>query len=200
MKLGIFGGAFDPPHTGHLTIAGGVRDALELDRVLFVPYAAGPHRDTPPCAAGSDRLAMLRACLAGRSGFTVDDRELCRGGLSWMVETLREIGDDHPGAELYLIIGADQLEIFSTWRDWREILELACIVVVGRPGHEPTGGPPELRERMVTVELPPMHLSSSEVRRRVRRGLSIRHLVPEAVLGYIQEHDLYAGADETEGS
>jgi len=200
MRLGIFGGAFDPPHTGHLTIAGGVRDALGLDRVVFIPYAAGPHRDSPPLAAGADRLAMLKVCLEGRSGFSVDDRELCRGGLSWMVETLRELSGEHPGAELYLIVGADQVEVFSTWRDWREILELARVAVVGRPGHEPAGGPPELRERMELVELPPMHLSSSEVRRRVRDGLSIRHLVPEAVVGYIQEHDLYTGADETEGT
>ncbi len=199
MKLGLYGGAFDPPHTGHLTIAEGVRQVLDLDRILFIPYAAGPHRTEAPVAGGEHRLAMLQACLAEVEDLAVDDRELRRGGLSWMIETIRELAAAYPDSELFLVIGADQVEIFSSWREWREIIDLARPVVVGRPGHEAGGGPPELRDRMVTVDLPPMHLSSSEVRRRLSEGLSVRHLVPEAVLRYIQEHDLYTGDQSREG-
>jgi len=200
MKIGIYGGAFDPPHTGHLTLARGVRAEVGLDRLLFIPYAAGPHRSEAPQAAGEDRLAMLQACLAGRSEFVVDDREIRRGGLSWMIDTVRELDAESTGDDLFLVIGADQVEIFNSWREWREIIELAVPVVVARPGHDTAEAPPELRERMVTVDLPLMHDSSSNVRHRLSQGLSVRHLVPEAVLRYIQEHDLYAGDPSREGS
>jgi nicotinate-nucleotide adenylyltransferase len=130
----------------------------------------------------------------------VDDRELRRGGLSYMIDTVRELKNEQAGIELFLIIGADQVEIFSSWRDWRGILELASPVVVGRPGHEADGGPSELQARMLQVDLSPMTVSSSEVRRRLAQGQGVRELVPAAVLRYIEEHDLYSSDSSREGS
>ncbi|MFC1530617.1 nicotinate-nicotinamide nucleotide adenylyltransferase, partial [Gemmatimonadota bacterium] len=122
MRLGVYGGAFDPPHAGHLIIAEGVLEACELDRILFIPYTTGPHRPAGPAASPDHRLEMLRLCLAGHPAFEPDDREIRRGGTSYMIDTLRSLLDDQPGAELHLIVGSDQLKIFRDWREWRTIL------------------------------------------------------------------------------
>ena len=168
MRTGVFGGAFDPPHSGHLIIAEGVRDELELDRVLFIPYATGPHRPVGPTADGNDRLAMLELLLADEEAFVTDDREIRRGGTSYMVETLRSLAGDYPGDAFYLIVGSDQLEIFAEWRDWESILAMATIAVVERPGFAMSSGPPELRKGKVIISLPLLLISSTMVRERLR--------------------------------
>jgi nicotinate-nucleotide adenylyltransferase len=191
MRLGVYGGAFDPPHAGHLTIAEGVLKACELDRILFIPYTTGPHRPAGPVASTDHRLEMLRLCLAGRPAFEPDDREIRRGGTSYMIDTLRSLLAEQPEATLYLIVGSDQLKIFRDWREWRRILELAVVAVIERPGHALSDGPEELRDRMVTVPIPPQTLSSTRVRELIAEGGDIRPLVPGSVLRYIQEHGLY---------
>jgi nicotinate-nucleotide adenylyltransferase len=191
VKVGLFGGAFDPPHRGHLAVAEGVRAALALDRVRFLPYARGPHRAAAPVAPAADRLAMLRLALSGCSGLVVDDRELARGGLSYTVVTLRELHRERPGDDLSLIIGTDQLELLAGWRAWREILRLARLAVVTRPGH-PAGIPAGVPAgRVVSVPLSVPDVSSTIVRERVRSGRGIRRLVPAAVALYIEERGLY---------
>lgn len=193
MRTGVFGGAFDPPHSGHLIIAEGVRDELELDRILFIPYSVGPHRSVGPAAVGSERLSMLELLLAEEEAFIVDDREIRRGGVSYMVETLRSLADDYPGDELFLIVGSDQIEIFAEWKEWKAILDLATIAVIERPGTGLAGGPPELDAAMVKITLPLLLISSTMVRERVLAGRSIRYLVPDAVARYIEENNLYKG-------
>ncbi|MFC1595353.1 nicotinate-nucleotide adenylyltransferase [Gemmatimonadota bacterium] len=191
MRIGVYGGAFDPAHSGHLIIAGGVLEELDLDRVLFIPYTTGPHRPAGPVASAGHRLEMLRLCLGENPEFEIDDREIRRGGISYMIDTLRSLRSDHPDAEFFLIVGSDQLKIFAKWKGWRTILELAVVAVIERPGHSLTDGPEELLQIMVTISIPPQSLSSTLVRDRIEGGDDIRQLVPEPVVRYIQEHGLY---------
>lgn len=191
MKIGVFGGAFDPPHTGHLIIAEGVRDTLNLDQILFIPYSTGPHRPGGPVADPRHRLKMLELSVADHEAFILDDREVRRGGLSYMVETLHSLRDELTDCDLYLIVGSDQLEIFQDWREWKTVLELCTVTVIERPGFQVKGEPAELMDNMVKVQLPLLLLSSTMIRERVQSGRSIRYLVPDAVAGYIQENRLY---------
>ncbi len=191
MRIGVYGGAFDPPHSGHLIIAGGVREELDLDRILFIPYTTGPHRPAGPVVSSGHRLEMLRLCLGENPVFECDDREIRRGGVSYMIDTLRSLHGDHPDVEFFLIVGSDQLKIFPEWKEWRTILELAVVAVIERPGHSMTDGPEKLLESMVTISIPPQSLSSTLVREQIAEGIDIRRLVPEPVVRYIQEHGLY---------
>jgi len=192
VRVGLFGGAFDPPHTGHLIVADGVREALALDRVLFLPYARGPHRSAPPAAPAADRLAMLRLVLSGTEGLDIEVRELDRGGASYTIDTLRERQTGASEEEkVWLIMGSDQLRTLTSWRGWEEVLSRARIAFVERPGAPaelPSGVPVERVDR---VGLPRLEISSTDIRERVRVGRTIRYLVPEAVAAYIEEHGLY---------
>ena len=191
MRIGVYGGAFDPPHSGHIIIAGGVREQLDLDHVLFIPYTMGPHRPAGTVVSTEHRLEMLRLCIGEDEGFMIDDREIRRGGVSYMIDTLHSLLSDHPRSELVLIVGSDQLGIFTEWKEWRRILELAVIAVIERPGHSLTEGPEELLENMVTISIEPQSLSSTQVREWIAEGIDIRQLVPEPVVRYIQEYGLY---------
>lgn len=191
MKIGVLGGAFDPPHIAHLTIAETAREQLLLDRVRFIPYTLGPHRQEGPVASAESRMEMVRLCVAAHDVFEADDRELRRGGVSYTVDTLEELASEDPGAELVLIVGADQLETFTTWRSWERILELAEIAVFARPDHAVEDLPSEVVGRVRLVDLPPLEVSSTLVRRHVAEGRDIRYLVPPAVARYIEEHRLY---------
>lgn len=191
MKIGIVGGAFDPPHNGHLLIAGGARDALGLERVLFIPYTVGPHKPEGARARPEHRLEMLRLAVEGEASFAVDDREIRRGGTSYTVDTLRSLREEYPGEALTLIVGSDQLALFETWKEWEVIRELAEIAVIDRPECPVEELPAELRAAAVPVRLPPIPISSTEVRERVGAGRSIRSLVPREVARYIEEHRLY---------
>jgi len=192
MKTGVLGGAFDPPHIAHLTIARAAREQLLLDRVRFIPYALGPHRQEGPVASARDRMEMVRLCVAEHDAFQADERELLRGGVSYTVDTLEELVGEEPGMDLVLIVGADQLETFTTWRSWERILELAEIAVFARPEHTVADLPAEVVGRVRLVDLPPLQVSSTLVRRQVAEGGDIRHLVPPAVARYIEEHRLYS--------
>ncbi|MFO7768277.1 MAG: nicotinate-nucleotide adenylyltransferase [bacterium] len=191
MRTGVLGGAFDPPHTGHLIVAEGTRDALALDRVLFIPYSEGPHRPSGPRAGSGHRLAMLEAALASEPCLTADDRELRRGDRSYTVDTLRSLADEGGGEELTLIVGSDQMLVFDEWKEAGTILELARVAVVERPGHPLSELDPEMGSRIIQVQLPLLLISSTDIRERVAAGRTIRHLVPEPVARYIQEHGLY---------
>ncbi|MFC1545111.1 nicotinate-nucleotide adenylyltransferase [Gemmatimonadota bacterium] len=191
MRIGVYGGAFDPPHSGHIIIAGSVLSELDLDHILFIPYTIGAHRPAGPIVSPEHRLEMLRLCIGETPEFVIDDREIRRGGISFMIDTLLSLQREEPGVELVLIVGSDQLRIFTEWKDWRTILELAVIAVIERPGYSLTEGPEELLESMVTISIPPQSLSSTQVRARIAERTDIRQLVPEPVVRYIQEHGLY---------
>ena len=203
MRLGIYGGSFDPVHFGHLRLAECCRDQCPLDRVWFLPAAVPPHKPDGLDTSGHDRAAMLEAALAECKGLEVCSLELERGGVSYTVDTLAEIAAERPEAELFWLLGADMLVDLPTWYRPEEICRLATPLVVGRPNapepdFERLSGalsPERIDEiRSQQIEMPPVDASSTGIRRRVARGESIDDLTPRAVAEYIAEHGLYGGS------
>lgn len=201
MRLGIFGGSFNPVHYGHLLLAETCREQAELDEVWFVPNSISPLKQDQPPAAARHRIEMLQLAIGGHESFRLSTLELDRGGISYTVDTLTEIAAQQPSAELYFLMGGDSLVDLPKWRDPRRICELALPLVVRRQGSpEPrydvfasllTGERLELVRRM-TVDMPIIELSASDLRRRAAAGLSLRYRTPRAVEKYIQIHNLYA--------
>jgi len=191
MKIGIFGGTFNPPHLGHLVAAEHVCEQLALAKILFVPAAVPPHKNNPDLADGRHRLEMLRYAVQRNKRFEVSDIELRRGGVSYTVDTLRELSNEHPGDELAFLMGMDMLSEFSTWRSPEEILELAEIVALTRPDFPMPHLEPPLRRRVTICRIPEIGISSSDIRRRVKEGKSIRYMVTPSVEEYIRMHGLY---------
>jgi len=200
MRLGIFGGSFDPVHYGHLLLAEASREQAQLDAVWFMPAATAPHKQGQTPATPEQRTEMLRLAIGGQSAFDVCDIELKRGGVSYTVDTLRELKSQDNSRDLFLLLGGDSLVDLPTWRAPAEICELALPVVVGRPGAaEPDFGQlarfatPERIEamRQHQVQMPLVGLSSQEIRRRVADGRSIRYMTPRAVEEYIKTTGLY---------
>jgi nicotinate-nucleotide adenylyltransferase len=209
--MGIFGGTFDPIHNGHLRTAFELREALRLAEVRFLPTGNPPHRDKTQATADM-RLALVRAAVADQSGFSVDDRETRRGGLSYSVDTLTELRAEFPQRPLCLLLGMDAFLGLPNWHRWREILELAHVVVAHRPGWKaPTQGP--LGEAMVdrgTGSVRDLHdtaagriyvhavtqleISSTELRQLIARGRDPRYLVPDSVCKVLRETGWYARA------
>lgn len=190
MRIGVFGGTFDPPHLGHLVAAADAAEALGLGRVLWVPAAVHPLKLGSVQAPPALRLEMTRAAVRGDPRFEVDPLELERSGPSFTVDTLRELQARNPGAELYFLTGADNLRDLPRWKEPGEVARLARLVVVSRQGE---GVPPGLPYPAVAVPVTRVDVSSTEVRRRVRAGESIRYLVPEAVRAVIEREGLYQG-------
>jgi nicotinate-nucleotide adenylyltransferase len=194
MNLGIFGGTFDPPHMGHLIAAQEVHYRLGLDRTLWVPAAVPPHKLDRETTPGELRLEMVRAAIAGDGRFEASGIELRRPGVSYTVDTLRELGAADPDARLHLIVGSDQLELSHTWRAWDEIKALAT--VVGYHRHGAGGGKGGEEAGVLRVPVPLMEVSSTEIRRRIAAGEPIRYLVPADVEAILLREGLYSGRDE----
>ena len=190
IKLGVFGGTFDPPHLGHLVAASDACDALGLDRVVWIPSASHPFKRESVRTGPALRLEMVRAAIAGDDRFEADDLELRREGPSYTVDTLRELRARHPGAELFLLIGADNLADLPKWREPDELARLARLAVVSREGE---AVPPHAGVEAAEVFITRVDVSSTEVRRRVAAGRSIRYLVPEPVRETIAREGLYRG-------
>ncbi len=180
--VGVFGGTFDPVHVGHLAIANDALDELELERVYFVPARRSPLKQNGPVASAEDRLAMLTAAIAGEPRFRVSPVELDRNGPSFTVDTLEALRGE--GA-LFLILGSDAYADFERWREPERIRRLATIILAARPGA------PNAPRGVRMLDSPLMDISSRELRARAARGRSLRYLVPEAALRYIEEHRLY---------
>jgi nicotinate-nucleotide adenylyltransferase len=191
MRIGVFGGTFDPPHVGHLILAEACREQLALDRVLFIP-AGDPWRKTDrEVTRASHRLAMTRLAVAGNEAFAIDDCEVTREGPSYSIDTLRLLHDRLPvGHELLLIIGEDALADLPNWREPAALAALATIAVVPREGVKLPALPFD-HDRIVEVAMPYIGISSTALRERVRAGLSIRYQTPPAVEAYIREQGLY---------
>jgi nicotinate-nucleotide adenylyltransferase len=191
-RLGILGGTFDPPHTGHLLLALDAMDQLRLDRLLLVPAARQPLKVGQEMTAPADRLAMVRLLEAADSKIAVDGREVERGGLSYTVDTMRALRGEYPDAELFLLMGEDTAATLPQWREPAALADLVRLVVVGR-GAETRPLPAGFRgERMATRRV---DISATEIRARVREGRSIRGFVPDAVADYIVAHSLYRTTD-----
>lgn len=190
MRLGVYGGTFDPPHLGHLVAASDACEALGLDRLLWVPSAVHPLKAGRVETPAALRLEMVRAAIAGDPRFAADDLELRRRGPSYTVDTLRELRARHPGAEIFFLTGADNLAELPRWREPDEIARLATLAVVSREGETlPEDSPyPAVAVRVTRVDV-----SSTGVRRRVAEGRTIRYLVPEAVRAVIERERLYGG-------
>lgn len=188
MRVGVFGGSFDPVHLGHLIAAEAAWRALALDHVRLVPTGQQPFKGTRVAAPAADRVAMLRAAVAGDARFVVDEREVRRPGPSYTVDTLRELKAELPGAELFLLVGSDAASELPHWREAAAIPSLAEVVELTRPGTAPVGAPVTTR----TLSVPAVDISATVIRDRVRRGDDIRYLVPHPVDRHIAERHLYA--------
>jgi nicotinate-nucleotide adenylyltransferase len=191
MKLGIFGGSFDPVHLGHLLVAQAAVEELGLDALCFVLAAQSPFKPQDHAAPAAVRLRLLRLALAGKANCEVDDQEIRRGGVSYTVDTLRDYAARFPGAELFYLIGADNVAKLPEWREPAELARLAEFVVVPRPGLVEANFPAPFRGKFLKGF--PLGVSSSQIRARVRAGLSVDSLVPTAVAEAIRSVGLYAG-------
>ena len=187
MKVGVFGGTFDPPHLGHLIAAGDAHALLGLERVVWIPAATPPHKPVVGRTPAELRLQMVRAAVRGDARFAVDNLELKRSGLSYTVDTLRALRDRWDGVELVLLLGADALLDLPGWREPDEIAHLAELAVLARA---PTGVPASPYPA-VPVPVTRVDISATEIRRRVREGISIRNLVNDAVRKIVERERLY---------
>jgi nicotinate-nucleotide adenylyltransferase len=207
MRLGILGGTFDPVHYGHLLLAESCREACRLDQVWFLPAAVPPHKQGQELAPGHQRIEMLELAIAGNPAFRVEHYEVRRGDVNYTVDTLEHIHQLDPTNELFFLLGADSLADLPNWKEPGRLCQLATPVVVGRSivGLEGKDRPPldlsglghlltskrlaAIRQHQ--VQMPRIDLSSSEIRRRVSEGLSIRYRTPRAVEKYIETQGLY---------
>lgn len=190
MRIGLFGGSFDPVHHGHLLAARALREQLGLDEVRLIPAAAQPLKRKGHHAGAAHRGAMVELSLRGEPGLVYDPIELERGGPSYSVDTLRDLTARLPGAAFTLLLGSDAAADLPRWRESDAIRALAEVVIFRRAG-EPS--PPGV---VPAIELPAFELSATEIRARVRAGQSIRYMVPDAVAEYIAAHRLYLSEDE----
>lgn len=200
LRLGVFGGSFDPPHLGHLIAASQAAERERLDRVLFVPAGRSPFKDKEPAASAADRLAMLRLAVGDDARFAVDEREVKRPPPSYTIDTLRDLRKEHGAdVELVLLLGIDALAGFPGWREVSEIVRMAEIGVVARPGAKfpaaalkKTLGAAGVKRLQAAAEaVIRVDVSSTDIRSRIRGGRTIRYLVTREVEQYIVERGLY---------
>jgi nicotinate-nucleotide adenylyltransferase len=191
VRLGLFGGSFDPPHTGHVLVAQDAREALRLDQLLVIPAAQQPLKGDQQTPA-EHRLAMTRAAFEGTPGVVVDAMEIDRGGLSYMVDTVEAVRRRRPEAQLHLLVGEDVVSTLPRWREPERLLAMVQLVILTRNSGEMTGDIPEgLIANAIRLATRRVDVSSTEVRARVREGKSLRGFVPESVATYIASTGLY---------
>jgi nicotinate-nucleotide adenylyltransferase len=196
LRVGVFGGAFNPPHLGHLVCAQEVLLQLELERVLFVPVGEPPHRALEDDPGAEARLEMVELAIAGDERFEASRVELDREGPSYTSVTLEQLREHAPDDELFLILGGDQAATLPDWHEPEKVLERATVAVVERVGWSRSAIGIKLArlrgtDRVRYLDMPLMQISATGIRRRVREGRPIRYMVPAAVEDYITSHDLY---------
>ncbi len=204
MRIGIFGGSFDPIHFGHLILAEQCREQANLDQVWFIPCSLGPHKKDGAHSTDRQRIEMVELALAGHTPFVLSKIEIERGGVSYTVDTLKQVRESNPDDELFLLMGDDSLESFDSWREPKTICELAIPLVVNRPGSgevdlsvlEKYVDPSrfEIFKSAVIVS-PQIQVSSSEIRKRVGEAKSIRYLTPRPVEKYIETQKLFLNSN-----
>ncbi len=200
MRIGVFGGTFDPVHIGHLIIAEQCREQARLDQVWFVPSARPPHKGRPDLTAFEKRVEMLTLAVAGQPLFRVDELEAGRPGPSYTADTLAELHRRRPDAEIHLILGSDCLPDLASWHEPVRVVSQAKLLVVARPGwpvwseerlRQSLGLADDARLLMQSISVPLIDIASRDVRQRVKEGRSVRYLVPGAVAAYIADKSLY---------
>jgi len=216
-RIAIYGGTFDPFHNGHLRMALEVREGLSLANLFLVPSARPPHKPSRPMAPAEDRLAMAAAAVAGIGGISVLDLELRREGPSYSLLTVREVSEGNPGADLLFLVGADAFAEITAWHRYRDLLAACDFLLLPRPGIAPEASfPPGILiepegnrcynlpgcsyrlpggRRLFCPVLPVLDISSRSIREKVRRGRSLKGLVPPEVERYITDHGLYRGEE-----
>ena len=202
MRVGVFGGTFDPVHFGHLILAEQCREQGRLDEVLFVPAPRPPHKPQPT-ARFDQRVEMLALALAGNPVFRIDEIEKDREGPSYTADTLAELRRRRPGDDFWLLVGSDAVHALHLWYEPRRLLEMAGLLVMDRPGNPAPDGrelgahlglPADRPPRMVVVEAPRIDIASRDLRRRAAEGRSLRYLLPCAVECYVHDRRLYQTA------
>jgi nicotinate-nucleotide adenylyltransferase len=200
-RLGVLGGTFDPVHVGHLAAAVNARAVLALDRVLLVVANQPWQKSGRPITPAEDRLAMVEAAVANRPGLEASRIEIDRGGDTYTADTLEQLHDENPDRHLFLIVGSDVAADLDTWERPDTVARLATLAIVGRPTKAAgTERPIDPQWRVERVDMPPLDISSSEIRERRRRGLPLDFLVPDPVITVIRQRGLYAGGTMTTGS
>lgn len=208
--LGLFGGTFDPIHTGHLRLAEEARETLRLSEVCFIPTGTPPHRDTPQTPA-QHRLEMVRRAIAGNPAFCCDEAEVRSDALSYTVLTLERLRAQHGDRPLVLLLGADAFLGLAGWHRWQEIAQFAHLAVAGRPGHTADELPGPLQSALghrisrdpqrlhaapagaiVLFDMTPLAISATKIRAMLHNGRSPRYLLPDSVVDYIAAHSLYS--------
>ncbi len=198
IKLGVMGGTFDPIHYGHLFVAEEARGAEGLDRVLFVPSGTPPHKRYAGMASAEARYDMVRLATDANPHFDVSRIETDRDGRSYTLDTLREIHALYPESQIYFITGDDAALDILNWHEPYEIVRMATLLTVGRPGYARDKIfelPQEIRASIRMIDSPQLDISSTDIRRRVGAGRSIRYMVPEDVRRYIDDNGLYIDSD-----
>jgi len=190
MKVGIFGGSFDPVHNAHVALARQALSELALDELIWVP-AGQPWQKRRVLAPVADREAMVRLAIESEPRFTLSRIEICRSGPSYTVDTVRELRAQRPGVSWHLVIGQDQYAGFHTWHGWEELLALVTLAIANRPDAPLSADPQVLRVPHEAVALPMMDISSTDIRARIADGQGIADLVPAPVARYIARHHLY---------
>lgn len=188
-KIGILGGAFDPPHLGHLIGAEKTRKKFGLQKIIFIPTNKPPHKNAP-VASPKERLELIKIATQDNQRFEVSDIEIKRKGFSYTVETIKKLKNIYPEDKLFLIIGMDEAKDFMSWKEPREILRLCKLIILTRIGFERKEIPELLGEKAQFLALN-FDISSSKTRELIRKGKSIKHLVPESIENYIKEKKLY---------
>jgi nicotinate-nucleotide adenylyltransferase len=188
-RIALFGGSFDPVHTGHLLVAQAAREELDLSRLFFIPAAQSPFKPDREPTDSNERLRLLRLALAGKIWCEVDDQEIKRGGISYTIDTARDYHRRFQGAEIFYLIGADNVAHLPKWRDAAELARLLKFVVIPRPGQTDVPFPAPFRGQFLKGF--PLGVSSSQVRERVKAGAPIDHLVPATVAEAIRNNRLY---------
>ena len=200
-RIVIFGGTFDPIHIGHLAIAEDARWTLQADRVLFVPTAQQPLKYVCHRAIAAQRLTMVELAVADNPYFAVSDLEIRRGGLSYSVDTVAVIKEQHPAADLVFVLGADALALLPRWHQIERLIELCRFVVLRRPGFDLSFDSilttlPTLRDRITIIDGPALDISATDVRLRLQAGQPVRYHLPPAVWHYIEQHGLYRSHEQ----
>jgi len=189
LKLGVYGGTFDPVHMAHLILAEFACDNINLDKLLFIPSYLPPHKLNARITPAQHRRAMLTLALQGNDHFEICDYEIANQGPSYTIDTLKYIQKEYglERNELFLIIGADNMKDFHRWKDPQRITEMAQVVVAERPQYDPQNG----HFPSIVLNSPLIEISASQIRENIRRGKSITYLTPPSVEAYIYKHKLY---------
>jgi len=194
-RIGLLGGTFDPVHLGHLRLAEEAREAAALRQVIFIPAARSPFKPDRPLTDARHRYQMLLRAIATNPAFAVSDIEIQRGGISYTVDTVRQLAAQMPDTQLFLIMGLDTLAEFPQWREPFQIIQYCQLLVGVRPGYEAepilAALPEAIRTAVRLIPSVPLDIRASQLRAFARQGRTLRYLTPEHVIEYIESHQLY---------